>query len=103
MAPTVIHLRGCIRKNQLSKISPYAEIMERFPLLYSIKLVVNSSPVCADSVEFPITVYQNAIADFTVNPTCINLPVIATNKTIDTMGSRINYLWDFGNGQTSTQ
>ncbi|MDP4262542.1 MAG: PKD domain-containing protein [Bacteroidota bacterium] len=70
--------------------------------IYNVKLVVNSSPVCADSTQFNITVYQNAIADFTINPTCINLPVIAINQTVDTLGSRINYLWDFGNGQTST-
>jgi gliding motility-associated-like protein len=70
--------------------------------VYNILMIVNSSPVCADSSLLTVRVYQNAIADFTVDPTCINLPVQATNLTIDTMDSQVNYLWDFGNGHTST-
>lgn len=68
---------------------------------YDVKLIVNSSPVCIDSMYIPITVYQNAIADFAIKPTCINLPVQAINLTADTMNSPVHYLWDFGNGQIS--
>lgn len=69
---------------------------------YNVKLVVSSIPICLDSVIFPITIYQNAIADFTIKPTCINLPVEYTNMTVDTMNSPIHYSWTLGNGQTST-
>lgn len=69
---------------------------------YLVKMTVSSNSVCQDSREFRVTIYQNAVADFTVNPTCIDLPVLAINNTVDTMGSPVNYLWDFGNGQTST-
>ncbi|MEI9810062.1 MAG: PKD domain-containing protein [Bacteroidota bacterium] len=48
--------------------------------VYEVKMVVNSSSVCADSVSSVITVFQNAIADFDANPVCINLPMQAVNK-----------------------
>jgi gliding motility-associated-like protein len=69
--------------------------------VYNVKMIASSIPVCLDSTTFIVRVFQNAIADFDVKPTCINLPMQAINKTIDTMDSRMNYLWDFGNGQTS--
>jgi gliding motility-associated-like protein len=70
--------------------------------VYKVKLLVNSIAVCADSTFLDITVYQNPIADFSVQPRCINLPVIPLNKTFDTLSSPISYLWTFGNGQSST-
>jgi gliding motility-associated-like protein len=68
---------------------------------YLVKMSVSSNTICEDSKEYTVTINQNAVADFTVTPTCINLPVLATNNTVDTLSSPINYLWDFGNGQTS--
>jgi len=70
--------------------------------IYNVKLVVSSSTICADSTSFSVTVYQNAVAAFAVEPTCINLPVIAINNTADTLGSPITYSWTFGNGQSSS-
>jgi gliding motility-associated-like protein len=69
---------------------------------YEVKLIVNSSEVCADTFRMPIIVYQNAIANFSTKSTCVNVPVEFINTTADTLGSRINYLWQFPNGQTST-
>jgi gliding motility-associated-like protein len=70
--------------------------------VYDVNMVVSSSPVCLDSARFPVTVYQNAVANFNVKPVCINLPLSPVNLTMDTLGSPINYSWNFGNGQTST-
>ena len=70
---------------------------------YNVRLIVNSNAVCADTAEIPITVFQNPVADFAIDPVCVNLPFVPINKTGDTIGSRINYLWDFGDGQTSTE
>jgi gliding motility-associated-like protein len=70
--------------------------------IYSVKLIVSSNTICADTFPAEITVYQNPIADFSAPPICINLPVEIINKTLDTVGSPINYLWTFANGQTST-
>jgi len=72
------------------------------PGVYLVKMVVNSSTVCADSSMHTIVVNENAVADFSVRPICINLPLQLVNNTIDTMPSPVNYLWNLGNGQTST-
>lgn len=70
---------------------------------YNVKLVVSSIVgVCADSTTVPVIIHPNAIAAFTVAPTCINLPVSFINNTADTVGSPINYKWTFSNGQSST-
>lgn len=70
--------------------------------VYNVKMIVSSNPVCYDSSMFTVTVYQNAIADFIADPVCINLPLTPVNRTVDTMNSSVNYLWNFDNGQTST-
>lgn len=70
--------------------------------VYNVKMIVSSNTICLDSTAFTVNVYQNAIASFTADPVCINLPMTVANNTVDTMSSPVNYLWDFGNGQTST-
>jgi gliding motility-associated-like protein len=70
--------------------------------VYNGKLVVSSNIICADSTLFTAIIYPNAIAAFTVAPTCINLPAKIVNNTADTLGSPISYLWGFSNGQSST-
>lgn len=69
---------------------------------YTVRMVASSNPGCADSSVIPVEIYQNAIADFTVKPVCINLPAQIINNTVDTLSSPINYTWRLGNGQTST-
>ena len=70
--------------------------------VFEVKLVVSSNIICADTAKFTVIVYENAVAEFAVEPTCINLPVIPVNNTKDNLGSPINYMWTFSNGQTST-
>ncbi len=70
--------------------------------IFNVKLLVSSNSICTDTFAAEITVYQNPIADFSTTPICINLPVEIINKTFDTVGSPISYLWTFANGQTST-
>lgn len=70
--------------------------------VFNVKLIASSNTICADSTMFTVTVYQNAVAAFSTEPTCINLPAKITNATFDTLGSPITYLWTFGNGQTSS-
>jgi gliding motility-associated-like protein len=69
---------------------------------YKVTLIATSNSICADSIEIDVTVLQNPIASFNAPPICINLPVQINNTTADTVGSTINYLWTFANGQTST-
>ncbi len=70
--------------------------------VYEVKLVVRSSSVCADSTVLTINVYPNVIADFRAPAVCMNLPFVPENRTIEPGGSPVSYLWDFGNGVTST-
>jgi gliding motility-associated-like protein len=69
---------------------------------YDVQLIVNSSEVCTDTFTKTIFVYQNAVANFGVKSSCINIPVEFINTTADTLGSAIHYLWQFPNGQSST-
>jgi gliding motility-associated-like protein len=69
---------------------------------HTIKLIVNSSDVCADSTTETVVVYQNAVADFTVKSACINTPIELINTTADTLGSAINYSWKYPDGQVFT-
>ncbi|MBK8787217.1 MAG: gliding motility-associated C-terminal domain-containing protein [Chitinophagaceae bacterium] len=72
------------------------------PGTYEVVMIVNSSSACADSTSMTVTIHPNVFAEFSVNAACINEPVIPVNNTVDPGTSSIKYLWDFGNGQTST-
>jgi gliding motility-associated-like protein len=72
------------------------------PGTYRVMLIVNSNSSCADSTFMDVVVNANVYAAFSVNAACLNEPVIAVNNTEDPGTSPISYLWDFGNGQTST-
>ncbi len=69
---------------------------------YKVVVLVSSNSICADSSTMIVHVYPNVVADFTIDPVCINLPVLAVNNTLDPGTSPISYLWNFGNGYTST-
>lgn len=70
---------------------------------YLVKLVATSDKGCVDSTSFAVKVFTYATPDFFVQPVCVNLRLPLTNRTINNTGTPLNYLWDFGNGQTSTQ
>jgi gliding motility-associated-like protein len=69
---------------------------------FQVTLIVNSSSACADSISKTVTINPNVYAEFSVNAACLNEPIIAVNKTVEPGTSTVYYLWDFGNGQTST-
>ncbi len=81
-----------------------ANVSHRYtqPGNYLVKLLTTSDNGCADSSSVNVTVYPFANADFEVKPVCIDINLPLINKTINNTGSNLNYLWDFGNGQTST-
>lgn len=70
---------------------------------YFIKMVVTSDKGCADSSTINVKVLPYAIADFFVEPVCEKLRLPLTNRTINTANTPLNFLWDFGNGATSTE
>lgn len=72
---------------------------------YELKLVVYNPLTCAlyDTLVKPFTAYPSSDALFTAKKdSCSNL-VIFTNQSVSNSQSPIAYLWNFGDGQTSTQ
>lgn len=72
------------------------------PGTYEVVLIVWSNSSCADSTTMTVQVNPNVFASFAVDPVCIGDAVLPVNNTVDPGAVTINYLWDLGNGQTST-
>jgi gliding motility-associated-like protein len=70
---------------------------------YTVKLVAIDTSTCnkIDSTTYTITVYDNPVARFTAapNPAPDNTPVQFKNLSAGASA----YIWDFGDGQTSTE
>ncbi len=56
----------------------------------------------ANTRDQQIDIYESPVPDFSVKPICVNLPLQLKNLTTSSSVSTTQYLWDFGNGQTST-
>ncbi|TAE88273.1 MAG: PKD domain-containing protein [Bacteroidetes bacterium] len=71
---------------------------------YHVKLVVTDTNTCIkrDSVERTFYVFPETYTDFTfIQDTC-SLNMSFTNNSIILPGDTANYLWDFGDGSSST-
>jgi gliding motility-associated-like protein len=69
---------------------------------YLVKMIATSDKACVDSASFSVKIFKYAIADFYVEPICVNLVLPLSNKTINNTNTTLNYLWEFGNGQSSS-
>lgn len=72
---------------------------------FKIKLTVTSSTNCLDSAVDTVNILPSAYASFTTpGDTCFNSnslkPVVQTS--VNAPGNILSYLWDFGDGTTST-
>lgn len=65
---------------------------------YNITLIVNSINNCIDSITKSVTIYPNPTAGFTASNVCHGFSTTFTN----TSTGASSYLWNFGNGSTST-
>ena len=75
------------------------------PGIYEITLIVNTDDACADTIVQNVTAYAQPQADFTVDPSCLNQNnIFVDNSQITPVdGDQIaGYLWDFGDGNSST-
>lgn len=69
---------------------------------FMVRMVATTDKGCTDSIAKNFKVFKYAVADFTVDPICVNLRLPLFNKTINTSPAVSTFLWDFGNGVTST-
>lgn len=70
------------------------------PGTYNVSLVIENTLGCTDTVQQTITIASPPVAAFTANNGCINAPITFTNQQ---PGTATSWIWNFGNGNTSTQ
>jgi gliding motility-associated-like protein len=72
--------------------------------VYTVTLIATSSKGCIDSVKKIMSVFNRPIAGFTVNDStqCLTANQFIFTNTTNPIMPGINFLWDFGDGNTST-
>ena len=71
--------------------------------LFEIQLIVTSSSGCIDTLISPVLIRPLPPVDFTVSNNCVNALVSFTpNAAVMNFGAIASWLWDFGDGNTST-
>ena len=80
-----------------SPVKIYA-LTGRFP----VDLIVSSDQGCAATASKFVEVFPNIAAGFKWNTPCTNVPIQFINQTNENGSILVNYLWDLGNGNTST-
>ncbi len=72
---------------------------------YTFTLIVEDANGCVDSISKDFEVYPIPTANFTFtlpSPMCTNYPITFTNTSTDLVPGDYSVLWDFGDGNTST-
>lgn len=64
---------------------------------YTVTVTDNNG--CSNTDDATVTELPEPVADFSVNPDCAGQPIVFTNNSTPT---GLNYAWDFGNGNSST-
>ncbi len=68
---------------------------------YNIQLLVTSDFGCQDSVDGILRVVPKPIIDFTTHNVCLGNEVYFTDFSQSTTGAIVQYLWNFGDGESS--
>ena len=68
---------------------------------YTVKLIITSPSGCKDSIAKQIDVYTPPSLNFSLTPDSLCGPLTASFTNTST-GQGVTYLWDFGNGTTSS-
>ena len=70
----------------------------------TVSLFVKNDVACVSKIfSLPIEIFAEPVANFSVaNTSCTGEGILFTNQTVLNGNSGISYLWDFGDGSTST-
>jgi PKD repeat protein len=68
---------------------------------YSIWMIARSDYNCYDSIQHGITIYAQPDAEFYF-PVSVDCPPFEASMVNESVGYNLDYLWDFGDGSTST-
>lgn len=69
--------------------------------IFDVQLIVTTQYGCIDSITHPIEVYVPPVVDFDVTPDSLCGPLTASFQN-NSVGPDLSFLWNFGNGTTST-
>ncbi|MHC1778158.1 MAG: PKD domain-containing protein [Lentimicrobium sp.] len=72
------------------------------PGTYTVSLIVTTTNSCADTTTRVITIAPAPVVDFTFTSGCSNDTIQFTSSTFVDPVSTLNWLWEFGDGTTST-
>ena len=71
--------------------------------IYQVTLTIFSDSGCSDIITKNLIINQNANLNFTFKPVCLGDSMIFTNfSSINSPDSIVSWLWNFGDGGTST-
>lgn len=73
------------------------------PASYTATLTVTSDKGCAHRLSQETRVHVLPKADFDAAPACVGSPSVFTGKASIASGEALSYLWEFGEGATSTE
>lgn len=68
---------------------------------YAVKLIVTSNEGCSDSLTQTVVSNAKPQSTFSINNMCLGTAISASNNSSISNGN-LNYLWRFGNGDTSS-
>ncbi|MBS3915665.1 MAG: PKD domain-containing protein, partial [Bacteroidetes bacterium] len=71
--------------------------------IYSVKLIAVSGAGCNDTLTKPLRVYDNPVADFSLNTTaqCMRNNLFISGNNSSVQDGTLNYVWTFGDGFSS--
>lgn len=70
---------------------------------YFVKLVISDQNACEDSIEKNLIISDLPIAQFAADSVCQGNPTSFTDLSSAQHGSIVNHVWDFGDGNVSTE
>ncbi|MBR8537541.1 PKD domain-containing protein [Carboxylicivirga sediminis] len=69
---------------------------------YEVSMIATSMFACSDTAYTQVTAYRRPIPEYTVTPQELQMPESTVNINNLTTGSNLEYLWRFGDGNTSS-